>query len=365
MDGLLDHPTSHQGSNLLQSELETSYELTLNYTPVNQQSGISLNGIELIRPGEILLLTAAPGTGKTNVMEVFPTLTISAVTSTEAMGTLNFSIPSANELSRCLIIDTERTKDDAHSSLKRIFKRLGQDSNVIQDGKLKGADFRCFIEIAKVEDRRKELERLLEAKQYTFLVIDGAIDFVIDANNLEQSIECVRWLRAIAAKYNLCLITTLHPNPGTTKPVGHLGTFLCRWSRAVLLIQKTTDGVRLITSDFDNGKLSHADQAAIQAFGWDESLSMFNAVTTSFSHLPSQKPSSTLIRDLINKIFVKRQTTQIAATELKKILINEHGKTEWQAKNALKTAVEFGYLTISGSTRNSVYVLTLEDSDSS
>ena len=341
---------------------ETSFEMTLDYVPRNAHPGIALLGVTLIKKGEILAIVAPPASGKTNYMEVVPVAVSSTVSDIEAIDLLGVSLPAATQQSRCLVIDTERTHDDVHSSYKRAYRRLGGDRNAVENGRLKGVECRCFIELATVRERKAELLRLLGENAYDYLIIDGAIDFVDDANDLKESVECVRWLRAIAAKYNLCLITTIHPNPGSTKPVGHLGTYLCRWSRAVLILTKDEQsGHRLITNDFEHGKLSHSSETVVQGFGWDTGLSMFTSVgIPNYGASKSARKKTQPVREIIEKIFNERQTTQIGATELKKILLKDCAKTEWQAKNTLRTAVEFSYLQITGEKTNAVYSLCNE-----
>ncbi len=338
-----------------------SFDLKFDYEPQNGAASIALGETELIRPGEMLLICASPGTGKSNLMEVIATLVTAAATGIQPVDALGFSLPCATGASRCLIIDGERTRDDAHASLRRIFRRVDKNESIIEDGRIRGLDFRIFVEIATVAERKQELLSLLSLKKYDYLILDGALDFCLDPNDQRLSIEAVRWLRAVAAKFNLSVVTTLHPNPGSTKPVGHLGTFLCRWCRAVLLLQKQPDGTRTITSDFDNGKLSHASEQVTQSFTWDDSLSLFVSAQKPQCQAGKGRKTATSVREIIQEVYAKKITTQLTAIELRRILQKEYAKTDWQVRDTLKTAMDFGYLTKAGTTKAVVYDLAREN----
>jgi hypothetical protein len=49
---------------------------------------------------------------------------------------------------------------------------------------------------------------------------------VSDVNNLEESNACVQKLMEWSAIYNCHIITVIHSNYGSSKPTGHLGSFL-------------------------------------------------------------------------------------------------------------------------------------------
>ena len=90
----------------------------------------------------------------------------------------------------------------------------------------------------------------------------------------------VKELRALAVKYDVALITTIHPNKGTYNIAGHLGAMLYRFSRAVLYIAKEPNGVRNLTSNPSDtkehqGKLSHTSETANSYFKWNDDESIF------------------------------------------------------------------------------------------
>src|SRR5205807_8960626 len=78
--------------------------------------------------------------------------------------------------------------------------------------------------IPRLDERLTTIGRLLKDNPCSLLLIDGLGDLVTDSNDLLQAIECRIWLREITVKYSTSILTTIHPNPNTNKPRGHIGS---------------------------------------------------------------------------------------------------------------------------------------------
>lgn len=77
------------------------------------------------------------------------------------------------------------------------------------------------------KDRIIAIEQaLIDFENVGVLIIDGIADLVSDVNDLEQSNLCVQKLMEWTARFNCHIITVIHSNAGTSKPTGHLGSFL-------------------------------------------------------------------------------------------------------------------------------------------
>ena len=77
------------------------------------------------------------------------------------------------------------------------------------------------------KDRIIAIEQaLIDTENVGLLIIDGIADLVSDVNDLEQSNLCVQKLMEWTAKFNCHIMTVIHSNAGTSKPTGHLGSFL-------------------------------------------------------------------------------------------------------------------------------------------
>ncbi len=123
-----------------------------------------------------------------------------------------------NRGNRSLIhFDTEQS--DFHSS--KVFRRA-IDMSGITDKYYTFAlrELNYFERIQVIE------QSLNQIKDVGLVIIDGIADLVSDVNDLEQSNQCIQYLMKWTAKYRCHIITVIHSNYGTSKPTGHLGSFL-------------------------------------------------------------------------------------------------------------------------------------------
>ena len=112
-----------------------------------------------------------------------------------------------------------------------------------------------------VQEKILIIEECLEqTKDIGLLVIDGIADLVYDVNNIEQSSALVNKLMKWSSKNNCHIVTVIHSNYGTTKPTGHLGSYLekrCETQMQLELNDVHKDWVNVICKksrgcEFDN-----------------------------------------------------------------------------------------------------------------
>ncbi|HEY8400501.1 MAG TPA: DUF6371 domain-containing protein, partial [Cytophagaceae bacterium] len=240
-------------------ELNLSFKMNIHYKVKYSEPAIKWQGKRLINIGEIFTLVALPGSGKSQLTEILGSQFIASKNNFE-IDSLGFEVISTKS---CLIIDTERSLDDNRYGFDRIIRRTeALKRNLInhKSGDIIDLDYRCFIEIDSLELRKKELQNLVETNEFSLVIIDGILDFSKGLNNEEDAADLIRWLRALANKHEFALAVTIHPNKGTEKIAGHLGAFLYRFSRAVLLVRTTQadKDIKEITQKFEQGKTSHA-----------------------------------------------------------------------------------------------------------
>ena len=123
-----------------------------------------------------------------------------------------------NRQDRSLIhFDTEQS--DFHSS--RVFRRALDMTGVTEN-------YYTFAlrELSYYERIQIIEESLEEIKNVGLVIIDGIADLVSDINDLEQSNDCVQHLMRWTAKFKCHIVTVIHSNFGSSKPTGHLGSFL-------------------------------------------------------------------------------------------------------------------------------------------
>jgi hypothetical protein len=77
----------------------------------------------------------------------------------------------------------------------------------------------------------------------------------------------------LTSKYNVSILTTLHPNKGSITPRGHIGSEIVREAESVIGVMSEGD-VRTMTTDFTHGKSRNAAHVT-SSFAWSDNASMF------------------------------------------------------------------------------------------
>lgn len=113
--------------------------------------------------------------------------------------------------------DTEQS--DFHSS--KVFRRAIEMSGITENYYTFALRELNYFERVQVIE-----QSLSQIKNVGLVIIDGIADLVSDVNDLEQSNQCVQYLMKWTARYNCHIITVIHSNFGSSKPTGHLGSFL-------------------------------------------------------------------------------------------------------------------------------------------
>jgi hypothetical protein len=229
--------------------------------PPEKKPTLSINGISILSFQNLTSIIAQPGAGKSSVNECI----ISSVINKDCD---SFGIET--EIENVMYIDFERTDYDVWRSFERVMKRAKIQKGVNVDNvKI----FGCR-DMPKANDRKERVELLLNLYKPKLLLLDGLGDLVDDTNSLEQAIECKMWLRSIESKFEVSVLTTLHPNKNSLTPRGHVGSELLRESESVLAILVDSDGKRTLTTDFQHGKARNSGHATT-SFTWCDENMMF------------------------------------------------------------------------------------------
>lgn len=231
--------------------------------PIDVTPILSLGGTPILTYQNTSAIIALPGVGKSSICESICSSHLS-----KTVDNLGFEVSEA--CSGVLYVDNERTNTDVWKSFNRICRR----ANIPYGNEISEVTVAGLRSVPRLDERLKVIENLLDDKQYGLLLIDGAGDLVTDSNDLLQAIECRIWLREITVKYKISILTTLHPNPNSNKPRGHIGSEVHRESECVLLTKKIDDDTRVITSDFEQGK-NRNNANITTAFTWSENELMF------------------------------------------------------------------------------------------
>ena len=240
-----------------------------NNRPAILPAALSLNGDSILSYQNMTAIIASPGLGKSSLCEA-------AIASylNQNNDCLGFKVWIGCE--GVIYIDFERTNLDVWNSFYRMCKRAGiQEGGEVRNVKIVG-----MRSIPRLTERLAAIEELLQNNPCSLLILDGAGDLVTDTNDLPQAIECRIFLRELTVKHNISILTTLHPNPNSNKPRGHIGSEILRESECVLLAKKTEGDARLLTTDFEHGK--NRNNGSITAgYKWSDDMSMFISIDVS------------------------------------------------------------------------------------
>ena len=344
-----------------QRQAEQSFAMSAHYALRHTQPAITAGDedIAIVYPGEICTLVALPGAGKTQVCEALASAWLADYHQLEGIDTLGFDVMSTQGKS-CLYLDTERPHDDNFKSYSRILRRIGsyRDDRLLDaEGRVVGLDYRCAVGLDSVALLLEEIERLCEGNAYGLIIIDGALDLVASMNNEEECNAAVKWLRALAHKMDCPICTTLHPNKGGDTMAGHLGAMLYRYSRACLSIRphEQNGDIKIITSEFSQGKLSHGKGSLAIPFGWDNEQRIM--VSLPAEEAENKLPEKIRVHDfeLVFNSFLIGGKTWVPANEIKKEYIQRTRKSEQMAKKHITYAISKGWIEKRGETKATEY----------
>ena len=170
---------------------------------------------------------------------------VSLLVSTYLKGSNKFSghIKGHRDKRRVIHFDTEQGRYHA----QKVFRRpVDMNAGEIDDDyhtyalrKMSYTDRIDFIEYI--------LQDKLESKNIGLVVIDGIADLVSDVNNITESSEIVQRIMKWTAEFNCHIITVIHSNFGSTKPTGHLGSFLEKKTESQISLEKNTQNKGWVT----------------------------------------------------------------------------------------------------------------------
>jgi hypothetical protein len=293
---------------------------------------ITLNGKGILTYQNVTAIIAAQGSGKSAVCEA-----VAAAVINKDADCLGFKV--SDDCAHVIYIDFERTKNDVWNSFNRMCRRSRVNYGEMPNNVLIAG----MRSIPRLEQRKEAISDLLTNNKCSLLILDGAGDMVTDTNDLDQAIECRIFLRQLTVDHKLSILTTLHPNPNSLKPRGHIGSEILREAEAVLVIKKVEGESRIITSDFEHGKNRNGSHAE-SYFLWSDNNMMFISVDVNEMKFELIKAKEDKQRDkakaLLQTIFSGKIELSYSATWQ---AITEHeGTKERSAKGLLANCLKWG-----------------------
>jgi len=291
---------------------------------------VSIHGTDILHSGNIGMVTAQMGAGKSALCEGIAAARLNRDADT-------FGIAVATDRA-VLYIDTERSREDHWRSWERVARRAGIHAPTPLDG----VEFENWKMIGTLKGRADRLRERLSTGSYGLVIVDGLGDLVSDTNDLVESQTLLVELCAMAESHDVAVMVTLHENPGMNdKPRGHLGSELLRRAECALSLQydKTT-GIRVLTMNGRYGKNRNDSDGVETAFVWSDDERMFVGCAPPSGK--EQRRSSALV-DLVDEIF-SGDVVEYTHAQLVDRIRAVTSKSERTAIRRINDSVEAGLL---------------------
>ena len=211
------------------AEISEDQWLDINSQYVRPEYTLNFNGIPFAPRGGIHALTGQPGHGKTMTFSMFMAA---------HLGGHYDKLESEIKDAKVLYVDTEMEKCNTVLVTKRILEMINMTADEIQE-RLRVLRLRDEL---KAEDRWRKILKAIWLIRPDVVFIDGIIDITQDFNDNKECQDLIYQLLGTATKYNISLWCLLHQNPGSTKMVGHAGSFLERKATDVFMTKKNKEG---------------------------------------------------------------------------------------------------------------------------
>ncbi len=221
------------------------FDMTDLYEQQEEITCISLDDSPILALGGIMTLIAPVGVGLSSICEAFCANGVNP--ECDAFG---FKI-SLRKDKAILLIDTERTKNDMHRGYRRIHNRAKADLKNFRFTSYRYMDTDEFI---------KELHYNIESGAFDLIIID----YISDIKILDK-------IKQLTFIYDIAIFCTLALDECDTE----FGKKLIRMSETVMLCQKSKEkDHRVVTANFQYGKVRNGYDILETAFEWNDELKM-------------------------------------------------------------------------------------------
>jgi hypothetical protein len=225
------------------------------------------NPSQLAIPGNIVMLLASPGVGKSSIVSALVARHINS--STDAFG-LDIHAPGG-----IVVIDTEQSKDQVVILHRRLAKRIGYAAEEMPEI-LHDRNVNWFVTNKKLTVER-QIENLFAAVDLynpSFVIIDQVGSLVKSVNKEDETSALIKRIATDAETNSRTWVVVLHTNPTSDKGRGVLGSDIHRWAASVLFVRKPNEAGEpsLLTTNNADGTMAKIRAGAPVRcfFAWDK-----------------------------------------------------------------------------------------------
>jgi hypothetical protein len=229
---------------------------------------VSIQGKNILSEGNILTISGKPKSRKSVIAH---SILSSAIANVPVLG-IECNLPNNAEV---VLIDTEQSTNDLSRSLQRLKQMAHLESF---PNKLKVYTFRT-LNSEKIKIAIPKI--LTDNPNVRLLIIDGGLDLISNMNDIVEVKETIDWFKSLLVNFSVGIVTIVHQSKSSNFTIGHLGSFLDRFSQSVIEVSKLENGNSQIKSqymrsdsDFSNYEFYFNHNINAYAINWNESDSI-------------------------------------------------------------------------------------------
>jgi hypothetical protein len=274
--------------------------------------------------GNIVVITAKPGSGKTAIEAA---AIAAAIGQSKVMGW-----QSMRDHGAVIHIDTEQSLDDFHRTVGMTALRragLSHSDRLMSYPLVQLSTAERVIALDAIIERAIEMHGSIHS-----IFIDGGADFVTDVNDSGLAPAFVNHIHKIANDHQTVVVAILHLNPDGGKMRGHFGSEIERKAETVLAIKAENETSRKVYTT--KTRKAPIPESRAFRFGWCDEARMFIELAT----MEDVKESKTMTEDIETALEIAAGDFSATWThgELVKAFTDLTGKSESTAKRFIGRA---------------------------
>jgi hypothetical protein len=284
----------------------------------DEETLISIQGKRVLSEANIMCIAGKPKSRKSVVAH---SILASAIAKKPVLG-IECSIDGD-----IVLIDTEQSNSDISKSLQRL--KLMADINKFESN-LKVYTFRS-LNADKIKVAIPKI--LTENTRIKLLIIDGGLDLINNMNDVVEVKDTIDWFKNLLVKFKVGIVTIVHQSKASNFTIGHLGSFLDRFSQSVIEITKLDNGNSNIKSQFMR---SDSDFNSYE-FYYNYNTNQYAVNWTEPSHLTKSNPADyTIDQHMLNLKKMYTGRTFFLHKDLVKEIVKTYQKSETWAKYCIE-----------------------------
>ena len=285
-----------------------------------EQIVISIQGKNIGSIGNSVVIAGKPKSRKSVVAHA---MVASAISGKPILG-IECNLPSIE--SDVVLIDTEQAKHDLYKSLQRM-KTLAEIEHLPQN--LKVYSFRKL----DANGIKKGIEKILENKTVSLVVIDGGLDLINNMNDVPESKATIDFIKALLDSNKICLVMIIHLSKSTNFTIGHFGSFMDRFSQSVLEVTKLENG----SSEIKAQVMRSDENFKPYEFYYNHNINNYSVNWVESFEITAKNPfdiSENQHVSILQKCFLNNES--LTYTALIQVMVKHYKKSETWCKKCIK-----------------------------